>query len=71
MSQHDPKTNRTVRTAVILALLGLLCTTSFLFTGFRSWSVGVGVFLGAPTLLSALVLYIYAVIRDLRNRGAL
>lgn len=71
MSEQDPKTNRVVRTAVLLAVVGLICTTSFLFTGFRSWSVGVGVFLGAPILLSALVLYIYAVIHDLRSRGAL
>jgi len=62
--------DRLLRTAVVLAIAGLICLLIFLLSGFAAWSVGIGVFLGMPLLL-ALVLYVLVVIRDLRRRGAL
>lgn len=60
-----------VRIAVVCALIGLFFVMLFLWRGFAPWSVGLGVFLGAPLLVAAVVLYIIAVMRDLRQRGAL
>lgn len=69
--QHPPSIDRLIRWAVILALVGLACVILFLWQGFAAWSVGLGVFLGAPLLLLAMGLYTVAVVRDLRRRGAL
>ncbi len=63
--------DRLLRTAVVLAIVGLICLLIFLLSGFAAWSVGIGIFLGVPLLLVALVLYVLVVIRDLRRRGAL
>ncbi len=63
--------DRLLRTAVVLAIVGLICLLIFLLSGFAAWSVGLGIFLGVPLLLVALVLYVLVVIRDLRRRGAL
>ncbi len=63
--------DRLLRTAVVLAIVGLICLLIFLISGFAAWSVGLGIFLGVPLLLVALVLYVAVVIRDLRRRGAL
>ena len=67
----DSGMSRLIRTAVVLALIGLLLVLLFLCFGFRPWSMGIGVFLGGPVLLSAVVLYIIAVIGDLRRRDVL
>ena len=63
--------DRLVRLAVLLALAGLCCVLLFLLAGFAAWSVGLGVFLGFPLMLAAVVLYLAAVVRDLRRREAL
>ncbi|SHK21720.1 hypothetical protein [Rhodothermus profundi] len=63
--------DRLLRTAVVLAIIGLSCLLVLLLSGFAAWSVGIGVFLGVPLLVAALVLYVLVVIRDLRQRGAL
>ena len=62
---HNPvrRNNRT--------LIGLLSVLLFLWSGFAPWSVGVGLFFGAPLLIIAVMLYLIAVVRDLRQRGAL
>ena len=65
------KPDRLVRTATLFALAGFFCILLFLIFGFKAWSVGVGVFLGFPLLIVAVVLYVLAVIRDLRHREAL
>lgn len=59
--------NKLIRLSVIAGCIGLFCILLFLITGFEAWSVGVGIFLGFPILLAALVLYIVAVIRDLKR----
>ncbi len=63
--------DRLLRAAVVLAIIGLSCLLIFLLSGFAAWSVGIGIFLGVPLLMAALLLYILVVIRDLRQRGAL
>lgn len=63
--------SRWLRVSVILALMGTVCNLIFLWTGFQAWTVGLGVFLGIPFILLAVVLYLPAVIQDLRKRGAL
>ncbi|MDQ7040452.1 MAG: hypothetical protein Q9M35_05885 [Rhodothermus sp.] len=63
--------DRLLRAAVVLAIIGLGCLLIFLLSGFAAWSVGIGIFLGVPLLMVALLLYILVVIRDLRQRGAL
>jgi hypothetical protein len=59
--------NRLIRVAVVLGVFGLFFNLLFLITGFTGWTVGVGVFLGMPILLVAVILYIIAVIRDLKK----
>lgn len=69
--QRPASSDRLIRIAVVCALVGLACVLLFLWQGFAAWSVGIGVFLGAPLLLLAMVLYVAAVVLDLRRRGAL
>jgi hypothetical protein len=57
--------NRLIRLSVILGCIGLFCILLFLLFGFQAWSVGVGMFLGFPVPLIAVILYIIAVVRDL------
>lgn len=64
----SPLVHKLVRAAVIFALVGLVCVLIFLWRGFQSWSVGVGIFLGAPVLTVSMVLYVTAVVIDLRQR---
>ncbi len=70
-SKESVGVNILVRIAVVSALIGLFCVLLFLWIGFAPWSVGLGVFLGAPLLVVAVALYIIAVMRDLRQRGVL
>ena len=56
-----------VRVAVACALVGLLCALLFLWSGFTPWSLSVGVMLSFPLLLVAIILYVIAVARDLRQ----
>lgn len=70
-SKESVGVNILVRIAVVCALIGLFCVWLFLWIGFAPWSVGLGVFLGTPLLVAAVVLYVIAVMRDLRQRGVL
>ena len=67
---ETPQTSLIVRIAVICAVVGLLCALVFLWRGFTPWSM-VGVLLGYPLLIAALLLYLIAVARDLRRHGVL
>jgi hypothetical protein len=69
--EESAELNRLLRIAVVCCVTGLCCVLLFLWRGFSAWSVGVGVFFGAPLLLVGVVLYTIAVVRDLRKRGAL
>ncbi len=60
-----------IRLATIFGLVGLILTLSFMVLGFGPVTIGLGVFLGAPLLVVAMVLYLYAVVRDLRRRDIL
>jgi hypothetical protein len=53
------------------AIAGLFCVLLFLWYGFGAWTVGLGTFVGIPLLVLAVLLYITAVITDLKTRGAL
>lgn len=56
-----------IRLSVILGCIGLFCVLLFLIAGFEAWSVGVGVFFGFPVLIAAVVIYVIAVVRDLKK----
>ena len=57
--------------AVNCAIVGLCCILLFLWKGFGAWSMGLGMFVGMPLLLVAVLIYIFSVARDLKQRGAL
>ncbi len=63
--------NKLIRLSVVFGLLGLCCVFLFLLFGFKAWSVGIGIFLGLPLLIAGIVLYIIAVIRDLRKHDVI
>ena len=63
--------NRALRTAIVLALIGLVFVLIFLIRGFTAATVGIGVFIGAPLLIVAMILYLVVVIRDVRRHGLL
>lgn len=63
--------NKLIRLSVITGCLGLLCVLLFLLFGFQAWSVGIGIFLGFPILLMAVVIYIIAVVRDLKKHDVI
>jgi hypothetical protein len=62
---------RLIGTAVNFALVGLVCVLLFLWHGMGAWSMGLGMFVGMPLLVIALFLYVVAVARDMKRRGAL
>jgi len=62
---------RLIGIAVDLALVGLVCVYLFLWHGLGAWSMGLGMFIGMPLLLIAILLYVVAVARDMKRRGAL
>ncbi|MCA9423130.1 MAG: hypothetical protein KC592_19075 [Nitrospira sp.] len=62
---------RLIGTAVNIALVGLVCVLLFLWHGMGAWSMGLGMFVGMPLLVIALLLYVVAVARDMKRRGAL
>ena len=62
---------RLINIAVDIALAGLACVLLFLGHGMGAWSMGLGMFVGMPLLLIAILLYGVAVGRDLKRRGAL
>nr|MBI3614752.1 hypothetical protein [Nitrospirota bacterium] len=57
--------------AVNCAIAGLACILLFLWNGFGAWTIGLGTFVGMPLLMLAVLLYIGAVVTDLKTRGAL
>jgi hypothetical protein len=63
--------SRLLRIAVIVALVGLFLLALFLIFGFLPWTVGIGMFIGMPLIVLAMLLYAIAVVVDLRRRGAL
>lgn len=63
--------DRLIRISVILGCIGLFCVLLFLIAGFEAWSVGVGMFLGFPILLVAVVLYVIAVVSDLKKHDVI
>lgn len=76
MSTSDPTpasdvVHTRIQRAVVCTLVGLSCVLLFLFVGFRSWSVGVGVFFGFPMLLTGIGFYLSGVVADLRRRNVL
>ncbi len=62
---------RLIGIAVDIALVGLVCVYLFLWHGLGAWSMGLGMFIGMPLLLLAILLYVVAVARDMKRRGAL
>ena len=62
---------RQLTLAVNCAIAGLTCMLLFLWYGFGAWTMGLGTFVGVPLLMLAMVLYISAVVTDLKMRGAL
>jgi hypothetical protein len=62
---------RLIGAAVNIALVGLVCVLLFLWHGMGAWSMGLGMFVGMPLLVIALLLYVVAVARDMKRRGAL
>ncbi|MBM4133028.1 MAG: hypothetical protein FJ245_04590 [Nitrospira sp.] len=57
--------------AVNCAIAGMACVLFFLWKGFGAWTIGVGTFVGMPLLMLAVLLYLGAVVTDLKTRGAL
>ena len=57
--------------AVNCAIAGMTCVLLFLWNGFGAWTIGLGTFVGIPLLGLAVLLYIGAVVTDLKTRGAL
>ena len=68
-TQEHPDRSKLVRRTVECALVGLLCVLLFLWSGFTPWSMGLGIMFGVPLLILAMVLYLIAVVRDLRQHG--
>ncbi len=67
----SPWVTRQLMLAVHCAIAGLTCVSLFLWHGFGAWTMGLGTFIGIPLLLLAMLLYISAVMTDLKTRGAL
>jgi uncharacterized membrane protein YgaE (UPF0421/DUF939 family) len=66
---ESPRMRVLIRVAVTCALVGLACVLLFLWSGFTPLSMGVGIMLGCPLLLVAILLYVIVVARDLRKHG--
>ena len=62
---------RLISLAVNFAIVGLVYLLLFLWHGMGAWSMGLGMFIGMPLLLIAILLYVVAVARDMKRRGAL
>lgn len=71
MNRSSDVVSSRIRWAVLCTLAGLICVLLFLVSGFQAWSIGIGVFLGFPLLLSGIGFYVAAVVRDLRRRDVL
>lgn len=62
---------RQLMLAVNCAIVGLACILLFLWYEFGAWTIGLGTFVGIPLLGVAVLLYIGAVVTDLKTRNAL
>lgn len=63
--------SRQLMLAVKCAIVGLSCILLFLWNEFGAWTIGLGTFVGIPLLVIAVLLYLGAVITDLKTRNAL
>ncbi len=63
--------SRLIGIGVNCAIIGLVCVLLFLWHGMGAWSMGLGMFVGIPLLVIAVLFYIVAVARDLKRHGAL
>ena len=70
-SENHPNVRLLIRLAVLIAIAGLGCMLFYLARGFSPLTFGVGILLGVPLLLIAMVLYVVQVIRNLHQRGSL
>ncbi len=70
-AQEAIEVNLLIRIAVGCAVVSLCCLSLFLWRGFTVWSVGVGIVVGVPLAVVAMVLYSVAVVRELRRYGEL
>lgn len=70
-ARKQSRVARLVRFSVILAIIGLVFVLTFLLAGFNAVTVGLGVFVGIPVLMAATVVYLVAVIRDLKRHDIL
>jgi len=61
---------RQLSLAVYTAIVGLACVLLFLWYGFGAWTMGLGTFIGIPLLGLAVLLYLGAVVADLKRRRA-
>ena len=68
-TKEPPQISTLIRVAVACALVGLVGALLFLWSGFTPWSLSVGIMLGCPLLLVAIILYVIAVARDLQQHG--
>ncbi len=62
---------RQLTLAVYSAIAGLVCVLLFLWYGFGAWTMGLGTFVGIPLLGLAVLLYLGAVVTELKQRGAI
>lgn len=69
--KRPPRTSRLIRWAVLCALGGLVCVSFFLWQDFSSLSIGVGLAVGIPLLVVAMVSYLFAILRELHHSGEL
>jgi len=70
-STSDLKVDKLVRIAIISTMAGMIFVLLFLIFGFRAWTVGLGVFIGMPVMFFGVLLYVVAVLRDLKNKRVL
>jgi uncharacterized membrane protein len=67
----QPNVSLLIRLAVLIAIAALGCMLFYLTCGFSPWTFGVGILLGVPLLVIAMLFYIIQVVRDIHGRGAL
>ena len=62
---------RQLTLAIYSAIAGLVCVLLFLWYGFGAWTMGLGTFVGIPLLGLGVLLYLGAVVTELKQRGAI
>lgn len=61
------KKDRTVRTAILLAMTGLLLTGNFFLSGDAPRSAAITVFIGLPALITGVFIYLMTMFRNLNS----